>query len=276
MKTAFIGGGNMASALIGGLLRRGVSAAAIGVVEIDAAARARVAEQFAVEVFDAVGTQLGAYDAIVLAVKPQVLRAVAQTLAPLLNRQLVISIAAGVRAADLSRWLGGHRRLVRSMPNTPALIGMGVTGVAALPEVGADDRALATSVLEAVGEVVWCGDETDIDTVTAISGSGPAYVFYFIEALQRAASEMGLDPAQARALALTTFTGAAQLAAQSNESLATLRERVTSKGGTTAAALASFAADGLADTIVRGAQAARSRSIELGIEMGREMGNDKT
>lgn len=270
MKTAFIGGGNMASALIGGLLRRGTSAADITVIEIDAEARARIAQRHGVQTLAAPGAQLAGFDALVLAVKPQVMRTVAQSLAPFLNRQLVISIAAGIRTTDLARWLGGYRRLARAMPNTPALIGMGVTGLTALPEVDASGRALAGQVLEAVGEIVWCENEADIDTVTAISGSGPAYVFYFIEALQDAARQMGLNEAQARALAVSTFTGAAQLAAQSDETLATLRERVTSKGGTTAAALASFDADAIGAAIVRGALAAQHRARELGVEMGRD------
>ncbi len=158
--------------------------------------------------------------------------------------QLVISIVAGIRAADLSRWLGGYTRIVRTMPNTPALIGMGVTGLAALPGVDDAAKALASKVLEAVGATVWFDDEAKIDAVTAISGSGPAYVFYFIEAMQEAARQLGMDEEQGRALAVATFTGAAQLAAQSGEPASVLRERVTSKGGTTAAALASFDAIG--------------------------------
>jgi len=274
MKIAFIGGGNMASALIGGLLRRGTATTDIAAVEIDADARSRLAQQFGIQTYAAPVAELAEFDALLLAVKPQVMRTVAQALSPYLSRQLVISIAAGIRASDLSRWLSGYRQLVRAMPNTPALIGMGVTGMTALPEVDANARALASQVLAAVGEIVWCDSEADIDTVTAISGSGPAYVFYFIEALQRAAAHMGLDHAQARALAVSTFTGAAQLAAQSDEALATLRQRVTSKGGTTAAALASFEADAIGDAIVRGALAAQHRSQELGLELGQDADGD--
>jgi len=270
MKIAFIGGGNMASALIGGLLRRGVSAGEIGVVEVTEAARERLANQFGVQTFSQPDSSLREFDALVLAVKPQVMKSVAQALAPHIHQQLVISIAAGVRAGDMARWLGNYRRIVRAMPNTPALIGMGVTGLAALPEVDAAGRALAGQVLEAVGQVVWCDAESGIDAVTAISGSGPAYVFYFIEALQQAAQQMGLDEAQARALAVSTFTGAAQLAAQSDESLQVLRERVTSKGGTTAAAIASFTQDQIAQAIVRGALAAEQRARTLGEEMGQD------
>lgn len=270
MKIAFIGGGNMASALIGGLLRRGIAAADLGVVEITREARERIDTQFGVRTFAQAGDELRQFDAVVLAVKPQVMKPVALALAPYLQAQLIISIAAGIRADDLARWLGGYRRIVRAMPNTPALIGMGVTGIAALAEVDAAGRALAGMVLEAVGQVVWCDSESRIDAVTAISGSGPAYVFYFIEALQQAAEQMGLDPAQARALTVSTFTGAAQLAAQSDEAIGTLRERVTSKGGTTAAALASFDTDRLAAAIVRGALAAEQRAQALGVELGRD------
>jgi pyrroline-5-carboxylate reductase len=156
------------------------------------------------------------------------------------------------------------------MPNTPALIGMGISGVAALPAAGVDDRRRAQLLLEAAGPVVWLDDEALLDPVTAVSGSGPAYVFYFIEAMQRAGSELGLTPAQARELAIATFRGAAELAARSDESLATLRERVTSKGGTTAAALARMQADRLDDGIVAAVRAASERATELGDEFGRD------
>jgi pyrroline-5-carboxylate reductase len=268
MKIAFIGGGNMASALIGGLLRRGVAATELAVLEIDAQARTRIGAEFGVPARALPDDTLRNFDALVLAVKPQVLKNVAKSLAPYVDTQLIISIAAGIRAADIARWLGGYGKIVRAMPNTPALIGMGVTGLAALPGVDAAGRELAGAVLAAVGQVVWCDAESRIDAVTAISGSGPAYVFYFIEALQQAARQMGLDDAQARALAVSTFTGAAQLAAQSDDAISTLRERVTSKGGTTAAALASFDTDQIAAAIVRGALAAEQRAKAMGEEMG--------
>lgn len=269
MKIAFIGGGNMASALIGGLIKRGVAPADLYAVDPGDEARARAAEQFGIKTGAVIDATLSDYDAIVLAVKPQVLKDVASALAPVLSRQVVISIAAGIRAADLSRWLGGYSTIVRTMPNTPALIGMGVTGLAALPGVDDSAKALASKVLEAVGETVWFDDETKIDAVTAISGSGPAYVFYFMEAMQEAARQLGMDDAQGRALAVATFTGAAQLAAQSGEPAKVLRERVTSKGGTTAAALASFDAQGVKEAIVRGALAADARAKEMGEELGK-------
>ncbi|MDR5770540.1 MULTISPECIES: pyrroline-5-carboxylate reductase [unclassified Caballeronia] len=268
MKIAFIGGGNMAAALIGGLVKRGVAPADIYAVDINDEARERTAKQFGIATGAAIDEKLAAYDAILLAVKPQVLKSVAESLAPHLSKQTIISIAAGIRATDLSRWLNGYTQIVRTMPNTPALIGMGVTGLAALPGVSNDAKALASQVLEAVGSSVWFDDEAKLDAVTAISGSGPAYVFYFIEAMQEAARALGLDEAQGRELAVATFTGAAQLAAQSGEAASVLRERVTSKGGTTAAALASFEAEGVKDAIVRGALAAQARAKEMGDELG--------
>ncbi|MGH8780600.1 pyrroline-5-carboxylate reductase [Paraburkholderia sp.] len=271
MKIAFIGGGNMAAALIGGLVKRGTAPADLYAIDPNEDARARVAQQFGVRTGALADASLASYDAIVLAVKPQVVRNVAEALAPFIGAtQLVITIVAGIRSADLSRWLNGHARIVRTMPNTPALIGMGVTGLVATSGVDEAGRELASQVLGAVGDTVWFDDEAKIDAVTAISGSGPAYVFYFIEALQEAARQLGMDDEQSRALAVSTFAGAAQLAAQSTESLAVLRERVTSKGGTTAAALAAFDAKGVKDAIVRGALAADARAKEMGDEFGKQ------
>ncbi|KMZ11672.1 Pyrroline-5-carboxylate reductase [Candidatus Burkholderia humilis] len=268
MKIAFIGGGNMAAALIGGLIKRGTAASDIYAIDINDEVRERTAKQFGIQTGASVDATLAGYDAIVLAVKPQVLKSVAESLAPHLSKQTVISIAAGIRATDLSRWLNGYAQIVRTMPNTPALIGMGVTGLAALPGVSDEAKALASKVLEAVGTAVWFDDESKLDAVTAISGSGPAYVFYFIEAMQEAARQFGMDEEQGRALAVATFTGAAQLAAQSGEPASVLRERVISKGGTAAAALASFDAQGVKDAIVRGALAAEARAKEMGDELG--------
>ena len=207
---------------------------------------------------------------VVLAVKPQQMREAARAVAPHLKDELVLSIAAGIRLVDLGRWLGGYTRLARCMPNTPALIGLGVTGLYARPEVAPAQRAHAQAVLEAVGEVIWVDDEALLDPVTAVSGSGPAYVFYLIEALERAAREVGLDAAAARRLALGTFRGAAELAARSSEPPATLRERVTSKGGTTERALASMRADKVDEAIVRAVRAANERAKALGDELGKD------
>jgi len=205
---------------------------------------------------------------IVLAVKPQQMKEVCATLAPEIRDQLVVSIAAGIRARDLARWLG-TQAIVRAMPNTPALIGQGVTGLVSLPGVSAPRRSTAERILAAVGRVVWFDDESALDAVTAVSASGPAYIFYFIEAMIAAARAEGMTEQQARELATHTFTGAAQLAAQSSESVSVLRERVTSKGGTTAAALASFETDRVAAAIAKAIHAANVRARELGDEFGR-------
>jgi pyrroline-5-carboxylate reductase len=271
MNITFIGGGNMANALIGGLLGRGFKAAELRVVDPDPQARERLQRQYGLIVEPAVDAGVLACDIVLLAVKPQQLREVAKTLAPHLKNQLVISIAAGVRAADLSRWLT-YRRIVRAMPNTPALVQAGISGVYALPEVGEAERRQAATVLEAVGEVVWVAREEDMDTITAVSGSGPAYVFYFMEALEEAAIRLGLSAAQARQLTLATFAGAARLAAKSQEDLATLRARVTSRGGTTERALASLEAAAVRQAIIDAVGAAAARSRELGDELGRNGG----
>ena len=269
MKIAFIGGGNMAIAIVGGLMQQGYAAAEIGVVEVIAAARERWAEQFKVQVFAQPTAALLAAPLLVLAVKPQQLADVAASIAGKLTNQLVISIAAGIRSTDLSRWLNGYQNIVRVMPNTPALVLAGISGLYAMPGVSAEDRAHAESILGAVGETVWVEQESDIDAVTAVSGSGPAYVFYFIEALEQAARDVGLNAATARQLAIATFTGASKLAAQSSEDAATLRARVTSKGGTTERALASMEADKIKAAISRAVTAAAERSRELGDELGR-------
>lgn len=270
MNITFIGGGNMAVALIGGLIDKGHAATNFRVVEIQAEARARLASQLGVVCMEGVAAAMPLGEVVLLAVKPQQMRAAAGALRPLLAGELVITIAAGIRLGDLSRWLGGHRAVVRCMPNTPALIGAGITGLYASAEVGAEQRALAESILGAVGSTIWVAEESMLDSVTAISGSGPAYVFYFIEAMQQSAQEMGFSAADARKLALETFLGAAKLAAHSQEDVALLRERVTSKGGTTASALASMNADRIKDHIVRALHAARQRSQELGDQLGKD------
>ena len=260
----------MATALIGGLVAKGFQPQSIAVVEVVAEARNRLTESFGVKCLAAPGAAVPFGDVVVLAVKPQQMRQVACELAPTLRGELVLSIAAGIRLADIGRWLGGHARLARCMPNTPALIGAGVTGLYARPEAGPEGRRNAQAILEAVSEVIWVDDEALLDPVTAVSGSGPAYVFYFIEALERAARELGIDAAGARRLAIGTFRGAAELAARSSDSPAALRERVTSKGGTTERALATMQADRIADAIVRAVRAANERAHELGDELGKD------
>ncbi|SDC27244.1 pyrroline-5-carboxylate reductase [Cupriavidus sp. YR651] len=269
----FLGGGNMASALIGGLVARGVPAGAIRVIDPSADARQRLAQTLGVHALAAPDAAFGASDVIVLAVKPQQFRDAAAQLSPLLPNagagNLIISVAAGIRLQDMQRWLGGTR-LVRAMPNTPALAGMGMTGLAAAPGLSERDRAIATAVAEAVGKCVWVDGDDQIDAVTALSGSGPAYVFYFIEAMERAATELGLSAEQGRTLAVETFRGAAALAGESPEPVATLRERVTSKGGTTHAALVSMEADKVKDAFVRAMHAAAARGKEMGAEFGKD------
>lgn len=265
MKISFIGGGNMASALIAGLAGKSMH-----VVDPNADALARLQAQYGVSTAGAIDAAVAASDVIVLAVKPQQMREVAAALLPHLGARqpLILSIAAGIRGADLARWLGGYGAIVRTMPNTPALIGMGITGMVAMHGVSGAQKTAADDIMKAVGQTVWLDDEAQIDPVTAVSGSGPAYVFYFIEAMQQAAVEMGLSEEQGRQLALATFVGASQLAAQSSDPVPLLREKVTSKGGTTYAALISMEHSGVKDKIIAAMKAAAARGRELGDELG--------
>ena len=273
MTTTFIGGGNMATALIGGMLARGAVAADFRVVEPSPDARRRLGEQYAgVRLFDAcVGETVAGTNLVVLAVKPQQLRDAARALAPHLPSipgPVVLSIAAGIRLADLERWLNGYGRLVRAMPNTPALIGKGISGAFAAASVDAEGRSLVSSVLAAAGEQIWVDDEATLDVVTAVSGSGPAYVFYFLEALDAAATELGIAAADARRLALSTFAGSIALAQASEAEPATLRAQVTSKGGTTERAIASMEAAAVKANIIAGVKAAARRAAEMGDAFG--------
>jgi len=274
-RICLIGGGNMAGALIGGLGANPQSdttaIVVAGVVETSAQRRSELSAQFAapaLPVFGSLGEaeQAGALavDAVVLAVKPQQLRAVAQALAPHIGQATVVSIAAGIRTTDLSRWLSGYARIVRAMPNTPALVGAGMTGLFSGPATTPADRDLAQRIMAAVGETLWVSVERDLDTVTALSGSGPAYVFYWMEAMIAAGTRLGLPPATAQELTIATFRGAAKLAAESTESPARLREQVTSPGGTTAAALSMQANHGVAAGIEAAVEAAFQRAGELG------------
>lgn len=268
MQIVFVGGGNMATALIGGMLRQGFAADEISVMEPDAAKRDQLQQEFGVKTLASVPNS-ASFDVVLLAVKPQQMKAVAQEWAGVAAKALVISIAAGIRTDSLSGWLGGHQRIVRVMPNTPALVQAGVSGLFADSGVSAADRAAADKVLRTVGEVVWVDTEAKIDAVTAISGSGPAYVFYFIESLMQAGTELGFTPEQARQLAYGTFDGAVKLALNSQDDAATLRTKVTSKGGTTERALATMEAAGVKAAIISGAQAACQRGKELGDEFGK-------
>jgi len=269
-RLAFIGGGNMAAALIGGLTERGLPAARIVVADpsrtqLDLLVRAYRITTSA----DNAGAAADA-EVVVLAVKPQQMRAVALALAPRLAtpRPLVVSIAAGIPHAALARWLGPDVPVVRSMPNRPALNGFGATALYAPAGVGADHRSLAGDIMAAVGGTVWVEHESQMDTVTALSGSGPAYFFLFMEALEAAAEARGLPGHIAHKLTLETALGAAQMARHSADSLRTLREQVTSKGGTTAAALEVFEAAGLRDLVGQAVAAADRRSAELAAEYG--------
>ena len=268
LKIAFIGGGNMAQALISGLADKLIPANQIHVVDVHAETLRSVEKKWGVTTAATAGAEVSAVDVIVLAVKPQQMHDVASSIAPAIKNQLILSIAAGIRADDLSRWLGGHQAIVRTMPNTPALIGQGITGMVALAGVSDQQRTIADTILRAVGQTVWLESENQIDAVTAVSGSGPAYVFYFLEAMQQAAVELGLSAEQGRSLAQATFLGASALASASDESLATLRERVTSKGGTTYAALTSMNDDAVQAAIIKALKAAAQRGAELGKEYG--------
>lgn len=270
MQIAFLGGGNMAAALVGGLLAKGFATAQLTVVETDAGKRAALAANYGVHCCATIDAVVGATDLWVLAVKPQDLRAALAPLARALREQLVVSVAAGARLADVSRWLGGHRKLVRAMPNTPALIGAGISVLCALPDVPPEERGRAETVLAAVGSVVWVDEERHLDPVTALSGSGPAYVFWFIEQLAACGEALGLPRETAARLALETVLGAARLAAQSEHTPAELRARVTSKGGTTEAALRVFDEERLAERLRRALEAASRRGAELGDALGKE------
>lgn len=270
LNISFIGGGNMAAALIGGLAGKVTDGANIHVVDLNPEALQNLAQRFGVSTATGIDAAIEASEVIVLAVKPQQMKEVVAKLRPHVTSQLVLSIAAGIRAVDLKRWLGGHDAIVRCMPNTPALIGLGITGMVATAGVSAAQRDTADLILRAVGSTVWLDDEAKIDAVTAVSGSGPAYVFYFIEAMQQAAQELGLTAQQGIELAKATFVGAAQLAAQSPEPVSLLRERVTSKGGTTYAALTSMEAADVKGAIIAAVKSAAVRGQELGDEFGRD------
>lgn len=269
MKIAFIGGGNMARALIGGLKQNGFAMTEITVIEPDGGKREALQQDFGIQVTENMPSAANA-DVIVLAVKPQQMRDVCIFLGSLLRKQLIISIAAGIRTGDLSRWLDGYQNIVRVMPNTPAQIRAGISALYAMPTVTMAAQESATQIMKAVGEVLWLAEEPQMDAVTAISGSGPAYVFYFMEAMMQAAAELGLSPEQARELCMQTMLGASALAASSQEAPATLREQVTSKGGTTEQALMTMEAAGVKSAIVKAARAAAEKSRELGDLLGKD------
>ena len=272
LKLAFIGGGNMASALASGLIGKRCGAQDVLIVDPHEPTRQRWADQ-GVGVAVAADERLCHQRIWVLAVKPQVLRDTVQACRPFLQPDtLVISVAAGIDSTTLSRWLGTDNtpwgRLIRCMPNTPALVGEGAAGLLALPGVDAEDKAVAERMFAAVGTYVWVADDAAIDAVTALSGSGPAYVFLFLEAMIKGGLRLGLDAEQSRKLALATVQGATQLAGLSPETPTQLRDRVTSKGGTTAAALGVLESEGFSGTVIKAMQAAAKRAAELSKEFG--------
>ncbi len=269
-RLAFIGGGNMAAALIGGLTKRGLSAERIVVADPSREQLERLVQGYGVAAAADNASAVSGAEVVILAVKPQLMRTVAHGLKESLERSkpLVISIAAGIPHAALTRWFGAEVPVVRTMPNRPALNGFGATGLYAPAAVGAANRALAETIMAAVSATVWVEHESQMDTVTALSGSGPAYFFLFMEALEAAAHERGLPNDIAHKLTLETAFGAAQMARHSTDSLGTLREQVTSKGGTTAAALAVLDAAGLHAIVAHAVAAADRRSAELAAEFG--------
>ena len=272
-RLAFIGGGNMARSLIGGLLHNGWPARQIVVSDPDPEQPARLYQLDPdLSVINDNDAAAAAADVVVFAVKPQILQMACRELADTLqqSRPLVLSIAAGIRSTDIERWCGGDLPIVRCMPNTPALVQSGATGLFANAKVSDAQRALAETLMRAVGTAVWVGDEPQLDAVTALSGSGPAYVFLVIEAMQAAGEKLGLADEVARLLAIETVFGAAKLALESPDSPATLRERVTSKGGTTERALEVLEAGGIRKLFEDALAAARKRAEELAEQLGKD------
>ena len=265
---AFIGGGNMASAIIGGLIQQGTPASAFEVVEPFEAARTKLAQSFGITAEAEAGEALSRCAVVVWAVKPQSFAEAAKPVRAFAADALHLSVAAGIPSDSIARWTGSER-VVRAMPNTPALVGQGMTGLFARPGVTGADRTLVGQLLTPTGELLWVDDEPALDAVTAMSGSGPAYVFYFIEAMTEAGVEMGLTPDQAQRLAIGTFTGASALAHSATEPPSVLRERVTSKGGTTYAAITSLEGADVKAQFKAAIRAAQKRAAELGVEFGR-------
>ena len=265
---AFIGGGNMASAIMGGLLRQGLPATQFEVVEPFAPARQKLKDELGVDAQEAGGPALARAGLVVWAVKPQTFKDAAAAVRDHAQGALHLSVAAGIRTDSISKWLG-TQRIVRSMPNTPALVGKGMTALFARPGVSPEDKALVDQVIATTGESLWVEREQQLDAVTALSGSGPAYVFFFLEAMTQAGVEMGLSREQAYRLSVGTFAGAAALAGASSDPPEVLRQRVTSKGGTTYAAITSMEADQLQAMFIKAMHAANVRAGELGDEFGR-------
>jgi pyrroline-5-carboxylate reductase len=264
---AFIGGGNMASAIINGLVRMGVSTNNIDVVEPLEETRLKLKAHFGIDAQPQAADFLLNASVVIWAVKPQTFKEAAHHVRTHTHAPLHLSVAAGVRSDSIAHWLSNDR-VVRTMPNTPALIGKGITALYARDAVTAQDRSLAEKVIATTGDFLWLDDEAQLDAVTALSGSGPAYMFYFMEAMIQAGTEMGLSRDQSYKLAVATFTGSGALAHASNEPPEILRQRVTSKGGTTYAAITSMENSGVMAHFVQAMHAARTRAQELGNEFG--------
>lgn len=261
----FIGGGNMAYSLLSGLLASGHSAEQLWVADINAQARQSLSDNLKVNVTDNNNAVVQAADILVLAVKPQIIKEVAQAIAPAIQQKnsLIISIAAGISQASLSRWLGGNTAIVRCMPNTPALVLTGATALHANAHVNAKQRNIAETILRAVGIALWVAEESELDAVTAVSGSGPAYYFLLMEAMEAVAISMGLSAETARLLVQQTALGSAKIALESEESPQRLRQRVTSPNGTTQQAIEVFQQGGFSELVAKALEAAKERSIEL-------------
>jgi len=266
-RIAFIGGGNMASAIIGGLVRNGMPADQLDVVDPYADAQVRLKRDFGIDAHPEAGRFLDHASIVLWAVKPQSFKDAALAVAPHTKKALHLSVAAGVRSGSIAAWLG-NGRVIRTMPNTPALIGKGITALFARPEVTDIDRRHAEKIIATTGDLLWLDTESQLDAVTAISGSGPAYMFYFMEAMTAAGAEMGLSKEQAYQLAVATFIGAGELARASQEPPEILRQRVTSKGGTTYAAISSMEEHGIKELFMTAMHAAQQRAKELGDEFG--------
>jgi pyrroline-5-carboxylate reductase len=264
---AFIGGGNMASAIIGGLIRQGMPAAQIEVVEPFAEARDKLKAHLGIAPQEQAGPALARAQLVVWAVKPQTFKEAAAQAKAHTGSALHLSVAAGIRSDSIAQWLGTER-IVRSMPNTPALVGKGMTALYARPAVSAGDKARVEQVIATTGASLWVDEEAHLDAVTALSGSGPAYVFFFLEAMTQAGMEMGLTREQAYQLSVGTFVGASELAQASEDPPEVLRQRVTSKGGTTYAAITSMEQDQIQQRFTKALHAARQRAKELGDEFG--------
>lgn len=268
----FIGGGNMAQSLIGGLIHNGYDSQHIIVSDPDTSRLQQLAELYSIRTSEDNLPAVETADVLLLAVKPQLLAQVCQQLQPVVQQKqpLIISIAAGIRSTDIERWLGGNLPVVRTMPNTPSLIQAGATGLYANARTSAEQKTIAEQILKAAGLTLWVEKEELLDAVTALSGSGPAYYFLIMQAMQRAGEQLGLDAQSADRLARQTALGAARMATEGEDDPATLRAKVTSKGGTTAAAIASFEASQLDEIILRALTAARDRATELADELGQQ------